>query len=222
MARAANDPQQLVVEGKNDLHVFTNLCERSRLPETCKIDTPGTNGGIEELLRDIPTRILQRTLRTLGAVVDADRDPARQWQRLRSALADTTAILPAAPETGGWIADTSGPAGPLRLGIWVMPNNAAPGVLEDFVLTLIPDADELLPQARGTLAAIEAIGIQRYANVHRPKALVHTWLAWQEVSGNPMGTAIGTGHLRADTPTARAFVAWLRRLFDPSPAAQGV
>ena len=222
MARASNEPQQLLVEGQNDQHVLWNLCAQHRLPETFKVEIPGSTGGIEELIRDIPTRLQQRTLQTLGVVVDADRDPSRQWERLRGALASTTAVLPSAPASNGWVTDAAGPVGPLRLGIWVMPDNTIPGILEDFVVTLIPDTDNLLPRARAVLAELEAAGIHRYSITNRSKALVHTWLAWQEVPGNRMGTAIGTGHLRYDALPARAFIAWLRRLFDPTPTPTAV
>jgi len=40
---------------------------------------------------------------------------------------------------------------------------------------------------------------------------MHTWLAWQESPGSPMGQAIGKGDLDANAPAAVAFVAWLRR-----------
>src|SRR5688500_9204186 len=124
MARALDEPQQLLVEGKNDQHVVWNLCVHHRLPETFSVDIPGATGGIEELVRDLPARLQLRTLRTLGIVVDADRDPASRWQRLRGALASVAADLPTAPIVGGWVVDTTGPVGPLRLGIWLMPDNA--------------------------------------------------------------------------------------------------
>jgi Protein of unknown function (DUF3226) len=222
MPRPANDPQQLLVEGKNDQHVIWNLCESHSLPANFKVEVPGSSGGIEELIRDIPSRIQQSTLRTLGIVVDADSNAISRWWRVQNALSSTSASMPAVPVIGGWVADTDGPSGSLRLGIWVMPNNADTGVLEDFVMMLIPDADDLVPHARVALANIEAASIQRYSVIHQSKALIHTWLAWQETPGNPMGTAIGAGHLRADAALAVAFIAWLRRLFDPSPSSQAV
>lgn len=221
MARASNEPHQLLVEGENDLYVCAHLCERHGIPEF-RIEIPGASGGIEELLRDIPVRLQQRTLRTLGVIVDADRDLLRQWQRLRTPLASLPLTLPIAPLAEGWVVDTRGPVGPLRIGIWIMPNNTDPGILEDFAATLIPNDDPLLPHAESAIAAIEAAGLNRYQIHHRPKALIHTWLAWQENPGNRMGTAIKSGHLRHDSPTALAFVAWLRRLFEPSPSTEVV
>ncbi|HST61263.1 MAG TPA: DUF3226 domain-containing protein, partial [Longimicrobium sp.] len=60
---------------------------------------------------------------------------------------------------------------------------------------------------------------RRFSPVHRSKALIHTWLAWQEQPGSPMGQAIGKRDLDAQAPQAQRFVAWLQRLMvDPAPA----
>ena len=67
---------------------------------------------------------------------------------------------------------------------------------------------------------IDAATRQRYPNRHRSKALIHTWLAWQQNPGRPMGTAIKAGYLQHDAPIALAFVAWLRRLFEIPPTSE--
>ena len=78
---------------------------------------------------------------------------------------------------------------------------------------LIPVDDVLLPKARAIVQEIETEGLHLYPVVHRSKALIHTWLAWQQVPGQPMGLAITAQALSHDTPLALAFVGWLRRLF---------
>ena len=53
----------------------------------------------------------------------------------------------------------------------------------------------------------------RYIEAHRPKALIHTWLAWQKKPGMPMGQAITAKALKHDSAIALTFIAWLRHLF---------
>jgi hypothetical protein len=53
----------------------------------------------------------------------------------------------------------------------------------------------------------------RFAPKDQAKAHVHTFLAWHEVPGVPMGLAITKKFLDADSPDARSFVAWLCRLY---------
>jgi hypothetical protein len=227
-------PQQLLVEGQDDQHIVWHLCEQHQPPETFDVVRPGTeveSGGIEilidELLNDLPVRLRQGSLQTLGIMVDADSDPQRQWERLKRVVpAPIGAIMPTFPIVGGWIGEeVEFFSTPIRVGIWLMPDGNSVGMLEDFAASLIREDDALINKARAVLNEVEQIveaESQRYTVNHRPKALIHTWLAWQRNPGRPMGTAIKAGYLRHDAPTALAFVTWLRRLFDPTTSPQAV
>lgn len=214
MPRPRTPEAYLLVEGKEDQRVITHLCLRHGLP-TFAIREPGEDGGasgIDELLAGITRRLREPHVRTLGIVVDADQDIAARWQALRARIAPFGyGSLPTAPDGAGWV---SSEPGLIRVGIWMMPDNRLPGILEDFVAQLIPTGDALLGKAETTLREIEREGLRRYAAPQYPKALIHTWLAWQEVPGQPMGLAITARALSHDTPLAGAFVAWLRRLFE--------
>jgi hypothetical protein len=226
--------QQLLVEGQDDQQVVWHLCEQHRLRENFDVVRPGTDdesGGIEllieELLQDIPVRLRQGALNTLGIMVDADSDPQRQWERLRHVIpAPIGAAMPAQPVLGGWVGDEFRLFDtPVRVGVWLMPDGKSGGMLEDFAASLVQENDALLDKARAVLDEVEQIAeaeSQRYAAAHRPKALIHTWLAWQRNPGRPMGTAIKAGYLRYDSPAALALVAWLRRLFEPDSSPQVV
>nr|WP_233258533.1 DUF3226 domain-containing protein [[Phormidium] sp. ETS-05] len=95
-----------------------------------------------------------------------------------------------------------------------MPNNQLPGMLEDFVAALIPADDALKPKVEKILREIEHEELNRYTLIHRPKALIHTWLAWQEKPGMPMGQAITARVLDGGSEIAIVFVEWLNRLFN--------
>jgi hypothetical protein len=81
-------PQQLLVEGKNDQHVIWALCEQHKLPETFSVEVPQEDDapGIEALLISLPLKLKEENLRTLGIVVDADRDLFARWQAVRDRL----------------------------------------------------------------------------------------------------------------------------------------
>jgi len=44
---------------------------------------------------------------------------------------------------------------------------------------------------------------------------MHTWLAWQEEPGKPLGTAITAKFLDANVAQVDVLVAWLKALFFP-------
>ncbi len=54
----------------------------------------------------------------------------------------------------------------------------------------------------------------RCRDTHLPVAEIHTWLAWQEEPGSPLGQAITKRYLDADAPRAQQLMDWVRRLFD--------
>ncbi len=207
-------PRQLLVEGKNDRHVIWALCNQYQLPEIFSVEVPEEDGteGIEALLAGLPARLDESKLQTLGIVVDADRDLAARWQAVRDRLiASGYHNIPKVPPAEGWV---DAPSDRPRVGVWLMPNNQLPGMLEDFVAHLIPSNDALRPKAEAILQEIEEAGLNCYTSVHRPKALIHTWLAWQETPGMPMGQAITARVLSHESPIAIAFVAWLQHLFE--------
>ncbi|RUT06598.1 hypothetical protein DSM106972_028550 [Dulcicalothrix desertica PCC 7102] len=210
-------PQQLLVEGKNDRHVIWALCEKHQLPETFSVEVPKEEDygqGIEAVLAEIPIRLKQENFRTLGIVIDADQDLAARWQSVSSRLnANGYQNIPKAPPLEGWVYTETAATNLPKVGVWLMPDNQLPGMLENFVARLILEDDGLLTKAELFLHDIEQAGLNRYTLIHNPKALIHTWLACQQTPGMPMGQAITSQVLSYNSPLALVFVEWLRRLF---------
>jgi hypothetical protein len=204
----------LWVEGKDDQHVVWNLAHYHALPETF---TVVSKDGVAELFEALPVQLGKGSnLERLGIVLDADQDPAGRWDRIRTILRSVGyASAPEVPSPGGTVLYENGKP---VFGAWVMPNNDSVGMLEDFAASLIPVSDPLWIRAGDAVDAIPDAD-RRFPPVRRSKAHIHTWLAWQEYPGSPMGQAISMGDLDANAPPAHAFVAWLKRLFVDEPNA---
>ena len=205
-------PQQLLVEGKNDFHVISALCQKYNVPETFQILEPEDGEGIEAVLEAIPDKLNQKNLRTLGIVVDADDDVEARWQAITNRLQEFGyRNIPKVLPKNGWVyVQEEKP----KIGVWVMPNNKLPGMLEDFVGYLIPSEDKLKDKAEAILREIETEKINAYSLTHSPKALIHTWLAWQKTPGMPMGQAITAQVLSNNSEITNIFITWLKRLFN--------
>lgn len=206
---------QLLVEGKNDQHVVWALCQQHQVAETFSVELPSKEegGGIDPLLASIPVRLKISGLQALGIVVDADQNLQGRWDAVRHRLAQAGyENIPVRPNNDGVILIQ--PERP-KAGVWLMPDNELPGMLEHFVAHLIPDNDLLSPEVEDFLHKIEQAGINRYISAHHPKAFIHSWLACQANPGQPMGQAITAQVLLHDKPLAVAFVDWLTRLFAP-------
>ena len=63
--------------------------------------------------------------------------------------------------------------------------------------------------------------IQKFADMGKKtleyKARIHTWLAWHDEPGLPVGTAITSRILSTDNDLCQCFVDWLERLFECAP-----
>ena len=200
-------PQRFITEDKDILATINKLCMHHKI-STHKVDFKDYNGE-DSLLASIDTEIQNPEVMTLAVVIDADEDLISRWQSLKNTLsACGYQTVPATPDPAGTI--LFGNRLPI-LGIWLMPNNQQPGMVEDFIAYLIPSNDRLWPRAQRVVQQIP----EPERNFNRIiKAQIRTWLAWQKEPGRPFGTAIESGDLDANAPHAQQFVDWLRRLFD--------
>jgi hypothetical protein len=200
-----NTARILLVEGKDDLHVITNIMMAYSVPDEFQIyDT----NGVEQLLLRLPVQLKASKIEKVGIVLDADTDIEHRWHSVRGIL--TTFGYPNVPTVpsrlGTILSGTHYP----DFGAWLMPNNSLPGILEDFVALLIPSDDLLLAHAN---TSIDTVPQRLFIENNRPKALIHTWLAWQADPGTPMGLAITKKYLDVGSPAALEFVNWVKALF---------
>lgn len=203
---ASAKPRLLWVEGKDDREVIKNLSFMRGLPPDFVVEN---KDGIDVLLDAFPVQLRARGLERFGVVVDADQDPVARWTAVRHRLvAEGYGAVPEELQVEGAVLEAENLP---RFGVWVMPNNTAAGALEDFAAALVPDGDALWTHATEAIDRIPEEQ-RRFPPNRRSKAQIHTWLAWQESPGSPMGQAITKGDLDAQAPLADAFVAWLRRL----------
>ena len=99
----------------------------------------------------------------------------------------------------------------IRVGVWLMPDNKRSGELENFIFSMIPKNDPILPRAMCYVDNIPECE-RKFENHKLTRAYVHSWLATCKKPW-PMGTAIKAGYLSYDVEIVDSFVKWLRRLF---------
>ena len=203
----------LLVEGTDDEHVIKHIC---RSYEIAHLDEVRPEGGAAKLLQAIPNQLgdLYGDGDALGVVIDADDSPDARWQSLRDIFVNAGyPNVPRRPDPDGTILESPEEALLPRAGVWIMPDNRSPGILEDFLRFLIPNQpNPLFAHAERSVATVPE---RRFGENDTPKALIHTWLAWQNEPGKPYGTAITARFLDSRLPEAQALAGWLGRLFYP-------
>ena len=201
----------VLVEGKDDEHVIKHLWGKRGLPP-CLTVLP--HESVERLLEAIPVRLkAANNGEEIGIVLDADDNLQDRWEQVRHHLLGLSYLnVPANPSPSGTIINAPADSQLPRVGVWLMPDNQMRGILEDFLALLVPANSALFERVKRTVAEIPDEE-RLFPAVAAPKALIHTWLAWQEKPGLPLGTAITAQFLDPFNPNADRFVAWLRELF---------
>jgi hypothetical protein len=114
---------------------------------------------------------------------------------------------------GGFIAEPDNTDTP-RIGCWLMPDHQSQGMLENFLADLVSNHGLFGYAKHATLKASAEYQAQ-YKICHENKAIMHTYLAWQDEPGKPFGTAFDQGSFDHSKRLAATFVDWIKRLFRP-------
>ena len=200
----------LLVEGSDDEHVLKHICGERGVGQ---LDEVKPQGDVLRLLENFPVRLKESDVEALGVVIDADTDLAARWQSLHDRLTKAGyQNVPASPAPAGTIVTPPSDSLLPRVGVWIMPDNQTKGILEDFLHFLVPSGSRLFGHVKSSVAAIPD-GERRFSQLAEPKAIIHTWLAWQLEPGRPLGTAITAKFLDAKVAQVDVLVAWLKQLF---------
>ena len=203
----------LLVEGLDDKRVITEILHAWDTP--CPHIEPCD--GCENLFRMLKGYISNPgCYKVIGVVLDADANPEGRMQHFVEILKgsgryDVERI--GALSAGGLVIGMGGEDA-ARVGLWIMPDNQSHGMLEDF-LTGLADAvhPELLVEAERALVNLERNEIQQYTPAHRPKAKMHTYLAWQKEPGRTLACAVAKHYFDASSEKTRPFIDWVARLY---------
>lgn len=206
---------RLHVEGDDDRHSLIHLLLRNGVARGTEnwphFESPKGGGGVESLLKSMETAIRSGTNLTLGFVLDADSPLIDRWLQVHQRLSKVEVPAPAdRPPAEGFIGEST--RYKTRVGVWLMPDNEQDGKLEDFLTTLIRDGDPLIGHAQASTEYARTLGAT-FSIPDTIKAVVHSWLAWQDEPGKPYGQAVQARYFQHDSAVAAKFVAWFKALY---------
>ena len=204
----------LLVEGHNDKHVVMHICDKLDIPRP-SYENIISRDGVDGVLKALPEqiRISNGEEDVVGVIVDADSSLSTRWDEIRKiVMSSGYDDVPNKPVKDGTIIEPPDDDDKFlpRLGFWIMPDNQSTGILEDFLHSLIPESGSLYNHVT---KSVDSIPDRRFTQEKEPKAIVHTWLAWQEDPGLPMGLSVTNDCFDLDAPEVDAFVSWLKRLY---------
>lgn len=174
-------------------------------------------GGLDRMLAtdELETALKTSQLRALGIVFDADglhKSENTRWESVRNRCSQLGIAIGESPNIQGF--QTILESG-IRFGVWMMPDNSQRGMLETFLLQLVPPTERdspLFTHVKAATSRAKELGAN-YKAVHRDKALIHTWLAWEDAPGAQLHEAVKFKFLDANSTRADNFVSWFRELY---------
>ena len=209
MVGSSSRSRTLYIEGTDDKHAIGQLLiRREHAPE----DLPAfeDSGGKQGVLRAIRVAVRAGTGKSLFLVLDANDDPRSTWESVASRLRAVGVEAPDGIPAGGFAGESKTYSA--RVGVWLGPDNRRTGAEDDFLQDLIDEHDPLLRHAEDSASKAKQLGA-RYSDGDTGKAVLHTWLAWQEEPGRPYGLAIKARYFGTESVAAQEFVAWFERVF---------
>ncbi|MDB5311856.1 MAG: hypothetical protein JWO38_6058 [Gemmataceae bacterium] len=209
-------PKRLLVEGDEDKRIIPEFMEHfipwGNTRQTWPVEIM-PHDGIEDLLHpgNIGVELKSPGLQALGVIVDGNSDPKERWRRIRERAEGEMPLIPAdLPPTGLIYQHPDG----RRFGVWLMPDNVSPGMIETFLSLFVKDPTKgLWPFVQAHCKDAKTHHNAPYKDVHLDKAQIHSWLAIQEPPGCQLHVAVLAKVLQPTSPHADAFVKWFRDLF---------
>lgn len=209
-------PRKLIVEGDQDKRVIPQLIEangitwgETRETSIVYIESYGSDQFIDETIISTELKASGRT--ALGLIIDADNDLSTRWTSIKNACSKSITDLPEEIPESGLICQT---AAGVKFGVWIMPDNKAQGMLETFLMYLIPNENESIWQYAQEATKEAKNKGAAFINAHHDKAYIYTWLAWQDPPGRQLHNAVMERILDPTHPKAQTFVSWFRQLYD--------
>lgn len=220
-----NSKNILLVEGEADRGFFEALCKMLNLSvivvKTPKDDggTHNTKEGVKNHLERIVLPSIPRGLyENIGIIIDADQKEngggyERTFQRFSTVLQDYT--HDSSIKNG--LIFTSNDGLP-DIGLWIMPNNQDNGMLEDWIkICRHPNENTLFQHAQNSIDAIP--NGAKFKDLHRSKAEIATWLAWQKNPDHGLYYAANKELLDTQSPLFQELEQWLKHLFPTASTA---
>ena len=178
-----------LVEGKDEEIVCSKILAKCRKIKINKTDI----NGITKIIPALSAALKDPEIQKIAVILDADKNFDSIIESICSNLKVNGFIFPKYKKNSGLITNqvTSNIVTKKIVGVWIMPNHESNGMLEDFLINIIPQNDSQKNSVNEFLNKLEELELNLYnKDLHRSKAFIHCWLSIQKSPGKPFGQAI--------------------------------
>lgn len=227
MAKVTDANKVLLVEGNADRDFFKKICEPLSFHPDIHVASPNdfdskSRNGKQSVLARMEILLKEfagsetGSQKRLAIIVDADYKTENGLgfegtvKQFSEKLSEHEFILDSENSNGFIFKHADGLS---DIGLWVMPNNDNEGMLEDWIKECIhPNEQPIFTHAKSVVDSLE---YPKFKPIHKSKAEVATWLAWQEKPGHGLyWTAHSNNNLLdANSRLYQKLVIWLNRIY---------
>jgi len=192
-------PKLLLGEGVDEVRFFNALLSHLKIKDIQVIDYAGKS-KLTPFLQTLPKTVGFSQLQKAAITRDADNDWAGAFQSVCHGLQLAGLSIPATPHQTA--------VGPPAIRIYIIPDNANPGMLEDLCLASV--------RAHPGYACVDNYFQCAAAAGRRPnnmsKACVHAWLSSEVEPDKQLGVAAEAGYLPWHDPAFAPIINFVQSL----------
>jgi hypothetical protein len=222
----ANSDRLLLVEGDSDKNFFEQVCKLLSLDTRVRVVPPKDVGGgynnKEGVFNHLPIELQQIAdgqLQRLAIIIDADYKDAnglgcrRTIERVEEIVQPFQFVLAQNSRNNLGGLRFKHADGLADFGLWIMPNNQDEGMLEDWIKHCVKQDEKTLFQH--ATEVVSALPQPKFKPIHRTKADVATWLAWQNSPGHGLYRALWEKEILIDqnNPWYQGLAGWLQDIY---------
>lgn len=212
----------LLVEGDADKRFFKEICKTLELHASVEVAPPKDVGGSQNNkegvfnhLSYLLNQLGDAEITRLAVVVDADSVAngggyPRAIERVENIVKQYGFTLaPNHPVAGVIFQHDDGLA---DFGLWVMPNNSKEGMLEDWIKSCVHSNEhKLFTHAQ---EVVDTLPQPKFKPIHRSKAEVATWLAWQKQPGHGLYRIVEDNLIDLNSDMFQELRDWLNHIYE--------
>lgn len=220
----ARSERLLLVEGDADKRFFDAICKSQGLDTEVQVAPPkevggqhNTKQGVIKHLSVLVKQLEDGSIKRLSVVVDADYEDEHGLGFTRTVEQVTNVVKKLGFDSAKEVDEAHGGLvfphsdGLADLGLWVMPDNRREGMLEDWIKQCIIQAEQ--PLFQHAVKVIESLAQHKFKSIHRSKAEVATWLAWQKLPGRGPYYALEEQLIDSKNALFLGLTNWLAHMF---------
>jgi len=190
----------LAVEGEDEVNFFKKLLEHTGLADDVEIRKAGGKDSFKNLLPAFKITSGFKNIESIIIVRDADDNARAAFQSVKNVLEKNQFI---APDISACFTD-----GKPKIGIFILPDNNSPGMLEDLCLSTVKTHDGMTCVER----FIKCTGELKDKPANPSKAMVQAFLATKTKIAQSLGVAAQKGYWDLESIHLKPLIEFIKQM----------